>query len=69
VERLQLEWFAPVAPASALILPPIAARWYAAPVLRPLTALVLTAVPVTACIAMTRDRLYDIRPRRQQTVP
>jgi signal transduction histidine kinase len=60
VERLQLRWFAFASMCAAVILPVVALLWSVAPVLRPLTALSLTAMPVCAAIGILRYRLYDI---------
>ena len=60
LERLQLKWFAFAATAAAVILPVSFTLWYVTPVVRLLAALALTALPVAACIAILRYRLYDI---------
>ena len=60
VERLQLRWFAFASMCAAVILPVVALLWSVAPVVRPLTALALTAMPVGAAIGILRYRLYDI---------
>ena len=60
VERLQLRWFVFASMCAAVILPVVALLWTAAPVVRPLTALALAAMPVGAAIGILRYRLYDI---------
>jgi signal transduction histidine kinase len=60
VERQQLKWFAFAAAVAGVTLPLSAVLWYETPVVRPFAALALTALPVAACIAMLRYRLYDI---------
>ncbi len=60
VERLQLRWFVFASMCAAVILPVVALLWSVAPVVRPLTALALTAMPVGAAIGILRYRLYDI---------
>jgi signal transduction histidine kinase len=60
VERQQLKWFAFAAAVAGVTLPVSAVLWYETPVVRPFAALALTALPVAACIAMLRYRLYDI---------
>jgi signal transduction histidine kinase len=60
VERLQLRWFAFASMTTAVVLPVSAVLWTVAPIVHPLPALALTAMPVAACIAILRYRLYDI---------
>jgi signal transduction histidine kinase len=60
VERLQLRWFVFASVCAAVILPVVALLWSVAPVVRPLTALALTAMPVGAAVGILRYRLYDI---------
>ena len=60
VERQQLKWFVFAAAWAGLILPISAALWSVTPIVRPLAALALTALPIAACIAILRYRLYDI---------
>ena len=60
VERQQLKWFTYAAALAAVILPASAALWDTVPVVRVLAALALTALPVAACAAILRYRLYDI---------
>jgi len=60
VERQQLKWFASAAVLAVVVLPTSAALWDTVPVVRVLAALALTALPVAACVAILRYRLYDI---------
>ena len=60
LERLQLKWFAFAAVAAAVILPLSFALWYVTPVAHVAAALALTALPIAACVAILRYRLYDI---------
>ncbi len=60
VERLQLRWFAFASMCAAVVLPLSALLWNVAPLVRPLPALALTAMPVAAGIAILRYRLYDV---------
>ncbi len=60
VERLQLRWFVFASMCAVVILPVVALLWSVAPVVRPLTALALIAMPVGAAIGILRYRLYDI---------
>ena len=60
VERLQLRWFAFVSLVAVIALPTAALLWNVAPVVRLIPALVLTAMPVAAGVAILRYRLYDI---------
>ena len=60
VERQQLKWFAFAAACTAVILPLGPLLWNVTPIVRPLVAVALTALPVAACIAILRYRLYDI---------
>jgi signal transduction histidine kinase len=60
VERLQLRWFAFASMTTAVVLPVSSVLWNVAPIVHPLPALALTAMPVAACIAILRYRLYDI---------
>jgi len=60
VERQQLKWFLFGAVLSAAIPPAMAPLWFSVPAVRPVTALALFALPVTAGIAMLRYRLYDV---------
>jgi signal transduction histidine kinase len=60
LERLQLKWFAFAAAAAGVILPLTFLLWYVTPAARVLAALALTALPIAACIAILRYRLYEI---------
>jgi hypothetical protein len=60
LERLQLKWFAFAAAAAGVILPITFLLWYVTPAARVLAALALTALPIAACIAILRYRLYEI---------
>jgi signal transduction histidine kinase len=60
IERLQLKWFAYAGVAAAVVLPLGFALWFVTPVAAVAIALALTALPVTACVAILRYRLYDI---------
>jgi signal transduction histidine kinase len=60
VERLQLRWFAFASMCAAVILPVVALLWSVAPVVRPLSAVALAAMPVGAAVGILRYRLYDI---------
>ena len=60
LERLQLKWFAFAAAAAGVILPLTFVLWYVTPAARVLAALALTALPIAACIAILRYRLYEI---------
>ena len=60
IERQQLKWFALAAAVTAVVLPLGFVLWFVTPVAGALIALALTALPVAACIAILRYRLYDI---------
>src|SRR4029077_451437 len=60
VERLQLRWFASASMCAAVVLPVSAVLWNVAPLVRPLPAVALTAMPVAGGIAILRSRLYDV---------
>ena len=60
VERQQLKLFAFAAVSTVVILAPAPILWNVTPVVRPLVAIALTAVPIATCIAILRYRLYDI---------
>jgi hypothetical protein len=60
VERLQLKLFAFAAFMAGILLPLSFALWDVAPIVRPLAAIALTALPIAAGIAIVRYRLYDI---------
>jgi signal transduction histidine kinase len=60
VERQQLKWFALAAVFAAVALPFSFALWFVTPVASDLIAIALTTLPVAACIAILRYRLYEI---------
>jgi signal transduction histidine kinase len=60
VERQQLKLFAFAAVCTVVILAPAPILWNLTPVMRPLVAVALTAVPIATCVAILRYRLYDI---------
>lgn len=60
VERLQLRLFAFASMCAAVVLPVSAVLWNVAPIVRPLPALALTAMPLAAGVGILRYRLYDI---------
>jgi len=60
VLRQQLKWFTYAAAVAGLFLPASLALWLVWPPARILPAVALTALPVAACVAILRYRLYDI---------
>jgi signal transduction histidine kinase len=60
VEHHQLKWFALAAGFAALVLPLSFALWFVTPVAPVLIAVALTALPIAACIAILRYRLYEV---------
>jgi signal transduction histidine kinase len=60
VERQQLKWFAFAAFIAAVVLPLSFVLWFVTPVGGVLVALALAALPIAACIAILRYRIYDI---------
>jgi signal transduction histidine kinase len=60
IERQQLKWFSLAGVVAAIFLPLGFALWFVTPLAGVLIALALTALPVAACIAILRYRLYDI---------
>ena len=60
IERQQIKWFAFAAAIAGVVLSVAPVLWDVTPVVRVLAALVLTALPIAACIAILRHRLYDI---------
>jgi signal transduction histidine kinase len=60
VERQQLKWFALAAVFAALVLPLSFALWFVTPVAPVLIAVALTALPIAACVAILRYRLYEV---------
>jgi signal transduction histidine kinase len=59
-ERQQLKWFAAAAGFAGVALPITFVLWYVTPVVQVLAAIALTALPLVACAAILRYRLYDI---------
>jgi signal transduction histidine kinase len=59
-ERQQLKWFVAAGGFAGLALPASFALWYVTPVASLLAATALTALPIAACVAILRYRLYDI---------
>lgn len=59
-ERQQLKWFVFAASVAAVVLPLNGILWNAVPAIRPSAAVALTALPLAACVAILRYRLYDI---------
>jgi signal transduction histidine kinase len=60
VERQQLKWFALAAAVAAVVLPAAFALWFVTSAAGVLIALTLTALPIVACAAILRYRLYEI---------
>jgi len=60
VERQQLKWVVFAAALMAGLLPPVALLWSVTPLVQPVAAVALTALPVATCVAILRYRLYDI---------
>lgn len=60
VERQQLKWFAFAAGCAGIVLPLSVILWTTVPAVRPAAAVVLMGLPLAACIAILRYRLYDI---------
>jgi signal transduction histidine kinase len=60
VERQQLKWFALAAVFAAVVLPVSFALWFVTSVAPVLIAVALTALPIGACVAILRYRLYEI---------
>jgi signal transduction histidine kinase len=60
IERQQLKWFTFAAAVAGVALPTTLALWYAVPAARVMAAVALTSLPVAACVAILRCRLYDI---------
>jgi signal transduction histidine kinase len=60
VERQQLKWVALAAGFAAVVLPLSFALWYLTSLAPVLIAVALTALPVGACVAILRYRLYEI---------
>jgi signal transduction histidine kinase len=60
VERQQVKWVAFTGVLAGLLLPISFLLWYRLPLIRVLPAIALTAIPISACVAILRYRLYDI---------
>ncbi len=60
VERQQLEWFAFAGVCAVVVLSVGVGLWNVTPIVRPLVAVALTALPIATCVAILRYRLYDI---------
>ncbi len=60
VERQQLKWFALAAVFAAVVLPVSFALWFVTSVAPVLIAVALTALPIGACVAILRYRLYEV---------
>lgn len=60
LERQQLKWFALAASVASVLLPLSFALWYVTPYAELIAALALSGLPLAACAAMLRYRLYDI---------
>jgi signal transduction histidine kinase len=60
VERQQLKWFAFTAGFAAVVLPMSFALWFVTSVAAVLIAVALTALPIGACVAILRYRLYEV---------
>ncbi len=60
IERQQLKWFAFAAVVAAVVLPVGFLLWFVTPLAGLLIAVALTALPVSACAAILRYRLYEI---------
>jgi signal transduction histidine kinase len=60
IERQQLKWFAFAAVVAAVVLPVGFVLWFVTPLAGFLIALALTALPLAACVAILRYRLYEI---------
>ncbi|MBL7519732.1 hypothetical protein I6A84_16900, partial [Frankia sp. CNm7] len=60
VPRQQLKWFTYAAAVAGVFLPTALVLWNVWPGVRILPAVALTALPIAACVAILRFRLYDI---------
>jgi signal transduction histidine kinase len=60
IERQQLKWFAFAAVVAAVVLPVGFLLWFVTPLAALLIAVALTALPLSACVAILRYRLYEI---------
>lgn len=59
-ERQQLKWFAAAAAYASVALPTTFVLWSVTPGIELLAATAITALPLAACVAILRYRLYDI---------
>jgi signal transduction histidine kinase len=59
-ERQQLKWFALAAAFAAVVLPASFALWFVTSIAPVLIAVALTALPIGACVAILRYRLYEV---------
>ncbi len=60
VERQQIKLFAYAGVVTVVCLPVSFALWYVAPATRVLAAFALCTLPIAACVAILRHRLYDV---------
>jgi signal transduction histidine kinase len=59
-DQQQLKWFAFAAAVAGVALPASFGLWYVTPAAGVLAAVALTGLPLAACVAVLRYRLYDI---------
>ena len=60
VERQQLKWIAFAAVCTVVLLALSAVLWNVTPIVRPLAAIAVAALPIATCVAIFRYRLYDV---------